>query len=336
MRFELDLTDKRLLNELQLHFPLIPQPFRELGKRLDVSERLVLSKIEFLQRQRFIRYIGGIFDSLALGYHSTLVAMSIPAPRLDEAAAVINQHPGVSHNYARNHSYNLWFTLTLPQGEEPSAVVNQLSEKVASAATLSLPALKVFKIGVYFDMLNSTQQITPLDSSGRQKTKAISNLVIEPLSPLEIKAIRELQRSLPLQEHPFEPMAQHLKMTENELLNLSHDLLDRGVMRRYAAVLNHRRLGFTANAMVCWTVPASQIEELGYALANITAVSHCYERPTYPDWPYNLFTMIHARSHEECRNIIDRISVETGIKDYAILYSLKEYKKERVLYFEDI
>ena len=109
----------------------------------------------------------------------------------------------------------------------------------------------------------------------------------------------------------------------------------RGLLRRFAAVLYHRNAGFTANGMGVWKVPPEQIQEAGMAAASFPQVSHCYERPTYPDWPYSLFTMVHTRTVEECEKLMQEIAEKMGVKEYAVLYSTKEYKKIRLKYFSE-
>ena len=115
----------------------------------------------------------------------------------------------------------------------------------------------------------------------------------------------------------------------------AYDLRDRKIMRRFSAVLYHRKAGFRANAMGVWKVPEERIDEIGNMFAHYQAVSHCYQRPTYPDWPYSIFTMAHGRSKEECDAILDAIAEETGVEERATLYSSTEFKKIRLLYFTD-
>ena len=145
--------------------------------------------------------------------------------------------------------------------------------------------------------------------------------------------IKELQEDLPLAPRPFDDMARRLGISANELFEMARSFQQRGVMRRYSAVLHHRRAGFDANAMVVWRVPPEKSEEVGRIMASSPWVTHCYERPTFPDWPYTHFTMIHATGKEKCEGVAAEISAKTGITDYRFLYSTQEYKKTRVRYF---
>ncbi len=124
-------------------------------------------------------------------------------------------------------------------------------------------------------------------------------------------------------------------MTQQQLLEHLAGMQERGLLRRVAAILFHRRAGFSANGMGVWKVPAEHILDYGPKMAAFRGISHCYQRPTYPDWPYSVFTMAHGRSKEECDAILDAIAEETGISERATLYSSTEFKKVRMLYFTD-
>ena len=155
-----------------------------------------------------------------------------------------------------------------------------------------------------------------------------------PISEADKRAIRELQEDLPLESQPFAAMAERLGMDTAQLFALAVEFEERKIMRRFSAVLHHRRSGFRANAMIVWKVPAERSQEVGSIMAQHGAVTHCYERPTFPDWPYTHFTtMIHATSQELCEQIAEEIGEATGITDRMLLYSTREYKKTRVRYF---
>jgi len=325
----LDTIDCRLLDLLQQGLPLVPDPFAVLGRRLGFEEDEVLVRIRRLKEAGVIRQIGPIFDSSRLGYRSTLVAFRVEPERLDGVAQRVSGHPGVSHNYARDHTYNLWFTLTLPGDRDLEEVVSLLAEESGVEDYLNLPAVRIFKIGVRFDLSGRSSQV-PVS----QESPAPADLVR--LSQFERDLVRVLQGDLPLVERPFREAALRLGVTEEELLEAVQGLSRRGVMRRFGAVLRHRRVGFTANGMACWVVPEDRIVEAGRAAAAFREVSHCYQRPAYaPRWPYTLFTMVHGRGREEVEAVVRRIHRVIGPLDGVVLYSLKEYKKERVRYFLD-
>ncbi len=333
----LDTLDKKLLEAVQKGFPLAPEPFSQLGGELNISPDEVLRRIEALKNQGIIREIGPIFDGRALGFQSTLVAMRLPRQELDGAAGTIGRHAGVSHNYARNHTFNLWFTLALPPGADLPGEIDALAARVGADATLSLPALRIFKIGVQFQLGEEGRVSTHAGAPGTPTTPP-GNGQNTPsgieLSPRERSAGRELEVDLPLTLRPFEPMAERAGIPPEEFLGLARGFLERGIMRRYAALLGHRKLGFLANAMICWKVSQKRIEEVGALMASSPAVTHCYERPTSAQWPYNLFTMVHASTRGECHALAADLSRRSGSPHYTLLFSTREYKKKRIRYFE--
>ncbi|NPV30373.1 MAG: Lrp/AsnC family transcriptional regulator [Firmicutes bacterium] len=154
------------------------------------------------------------------------------------------------------------------------------------------------------------------------------------LSPREKEMIRVLQEGVPLVNRPYRVLAEKLRMSEEELLDVVKDFIRRGIIRRFGALVRHQDLGYGANALVVWQVPEERIEEVGLLMAAFDEVSHCYQRPPrLPDWPYNLFTMIHGRSPDDCREIAARLARASGIEDYLLLFSTAELKKSCMNYF---
>jgi siroheme decarboxylase len=328
----MDELDKELLNVLQMDFPLVPMPYAAMGERLGLPENAVISRVAALKRANVLRQVSAIFDTRKIGYRSSLVAMRVAPERLPEAARVINEHPGVSHNYERNHAFNLWFTVAVPPPSTVEEHVDALHAKAGAEATRILQTLKLFKIGVKLDMTGKSD-ITARDP-GSVRREADWN-VGRQLSPLDVQLVRELQQDLRLVPRPFLPAATRLGLTEDEMLDHARCMIADGVMRRFAAVLHHRKAGFRANAMGVWRAPEDRVEEYGFQMASFAAVSHCYQRPIYPDWPYNIFTMVHGRTPEECERVLAAIGDATGLTEYVSLYSTREYKKTRVEYFTD-
>ena len=330
-RVELDDLDQQLLNTIQTEFPLVPRPFAALGEALEVDEDEVLTRYRRLKDDRIIRQVSAIFDTRKLGYASSLVATAVDEDAVDAAADIINAHPGVSHNYRRDHEFNLWWTIAVPPTESLQAHVNALHRLTAAHSTRRLPTLKLYKIGVDLDVSDqrsmAAQSVIP---AYRETARTAADLTDE-----EVAYVLELQEDLAVSPTPFADMAARLGSSEDALVKAAHALIDEGLMRRYAAVLNHRRAGFGANGMSVWAVPEGRdVDELGYQLAGYAAVSHCYRRPTYPDWPYPLFGMIHGTSKERVEEAVADIQRRTGLADYRILYSTKEYKKVRVRFFD--
>jgi DNA-binding Lrp family transcriptional regulator len=328
----LDDLGRQILDVVQKEIPMVAEPFKAIAEQVGTDEETVMERLRSMKGKE-IRQISAIFDTRALGYSSSLVAAKVKPEHLDQAAQVINQHPGVSHNYKRNHDFNLWFTIAVPPnsrfGLEKTV---ELLGKLAEVDSIRiLPTLKLYKIGVQLNVKGeeTTAKAKP-EYTEEQRKKALNN---EPLTEMEIKAIRELQKDLEIVSRPFDQWAENIGITTAELIEYANRFIERKQMRRFSAVLNHRKAGFTANGMGVWAVPPEKTEEIGPKMAAYKAVSHCYLRPTYEDWPYSIFTMVHGRSVEEVEDVIRAMEEETGIHQYAVLYSTKEYKKTRVQYF---
>ena len=330
----LDITDRQLLNILQSSFPLVEEPLEQIGQELGLTASQVSERIQALKDTNVVRQISAIFDTRRLGYKTTLVAMRFPEEKLNAAAHHINEHPGVSHNYARNGNFNLWFTLAVPPYENLEDAVKEMAERTEAETYRLMPTIRFFKIGVSFDMVKeegaSTDYYSP---DGFNKSDTSDFMRVEPVTDFEIQVIRELQEDLPLESRPFETMTKRLGLTHQELFDIADSFMKRGIMRRFSAVLHHRRAGFKSNAMAVWKVPENRSVEVGNKMASSRWVTHCYERPTFPDWKYTHFTMIHSTSQQQCEEVAREISKNTGITDYMLLYSTREYKKTRVRYF---
>jgi DNA-binding Lrp family transcriptional regulator len=320
----MDSTDREILNRIQREFPLEREPFEAIGRELGIAGDEVIRRIETLKRSKVIRQISAIFDTRVLGYESSLVAATIPAHRLNEGAKAINSHPGVSHNYERNNEFNLWYTVAVPPDSRLGLQGISGAEK-----TRILPTLKLFKIGVTLDMNKGATAKKEAPQYGESDRLSADRNISED----DKAAIRALQEDVPLTPRPFDLWGRQVGLSYEDLLERAYDLRDRKIMRRFSAVLYHRKAGFRANAMGVWRVPDERIDEVGDAFAHYQAVSHCYQRPTYEDWPYSVFSMVHGRSVEECENVLAAMAEETGLTDYTSLYSTREYKKTRVRYF---
>ncbi|WP_232695629.1 siroheme decarboxylase subunit alpha [Brevibacillus daliensis] len=329
----LDALDKELLDVIQKAIPLVPEPFKVIAEQVGTTEEEVLTRLAKMKGDS-IRQISAIFDTKALGYKSSLVAARIAPDKLDQMAVkVFNTHPGITHNYKRNHDFNLWFTIAVPPnsrlGLEKS--VGILGEMAGVESIRILPTLKLFKIGVQLDVKKESEANS---KSAPTYTEEMRQAAVDKgITDEDIKVIIELQKDLPIVSRPFDEWATNCGLTTEELLDHAKVLEERGQMRRFSAVLNHRKAGFRANGMGVWSVPVEEANEMGLKMGSFRAVSHCYLRPIYPDWKYNIFTMVHGRDMEECESILQAIEDETGIKERITLYSTKEYKKTRVSYF---
>ncbi|HEX8206995.1 MAG TPA: Lrp/AsnC family transcriptional regulator [Solirubrobacteraceae bacterium] len=329
----LDDLDKKLLNLMQGRFPLEPRPYASVAREAGIGEDEALARVQSLLDDRIIRQVTPIYDTRALGYASMLVAARVDPEHPWRAAKIVNEHPGVSHNYLRNHDFNMWFTLAV---EEDSALglqgtLDVLQELTGATSIRQLPTLKLFKIRMDLEMEGGTDQLA-------KAAEAIDPApeVKQPFDEFDKAVIRATQGDMPVVAEPYAPAAKELGITVEKLLDHLEGMKERSLLRRVAAILFHRRAGFSANGMGVWKVPEDRVLEIGPRMAAFRGISHCYQRPTYEDWQYQLFTMAHGRSKEECDAILDAIEAEMGcIEERATLYSSTEFKKIRLLYFTD-
>lgn len=323
-----DETAIAVIKTLQEGIPLVREPFKVLSQEFGVNEEELLNTIKLLKDQLVLRQISPIYDTKMLGYDSALVTFKVRPGDIEAAAEVINSHPGVSHNYEKGHGFNLWFTIAVPPDSRLGLdkTVSALASMVGTEEYAVLRSRRVFKICVKLDPAAGALK--------REETKTVNRPFIA-LSEDEKQTVRITQLDIPLTKRPFWVYAEVLGTDEGRLIKKLVEFKQRGVMRRFAAIPNHRRLGFTKNAMVVGKVPEELAEEIGARIASFKAVSHCYERTTNGVWPYNLFAMIHAKTGDEVSQIISEMKSVTGLKDFSILYSEREFKKRRVRYFID-
>jgi len=320
--------ENELLYEMQNAFPMTQRPFKAVAQKLGTTEDEVLTMVQKLKDEKIIRQTSAIFDTKRLGYKSSLVAFKVDEDKVDVAAQIINAHPGVSHNYLRNHDYNIWFTMAVAPDSKLGLekTIEILKKKTSAQDAIILPTLKMFKISVKMDTTGKRAK--------KEKLKKLAHKEIE-LTPEYIAVIQELQKDISVTQEPFKASMEKLDMDYERFFEIANILKDAGVMRRFATILNHRKAGFGANAMSVWVVPEEKGEEIGRQMAEFSAVSHCYLRPSYPNWPYNLFAMIHGKSQEECDSLIEEMAKESGLTEYGKLYSTVEFKKQRLVYFDD-
>jgi siroheme decarboxylase len=329
----LDDFDKRLLNEMQGAFPIEPRPYAAVASALEVPEERVLMRVQELVDERIIRQVTPIYDTRALGYGSMLVAAKVDPEHPWRPATIVNSHPGVSHNYLRNHDFNMWFTIAV---EENSALgldgtLEVLQRLTGAESIRQLPTLKLFKIRMDLELVGGTDELAK--AAVAEEPVELSK---QPYDERDVAVIRATQGELPVVSEPYAAAAAQLDMSVDDLVEHLQGMAERGLLRRVAAILFHRRAGFSANGMGVWKVADESIAEVGPRMAAYRGISHCYQRPTYADWPYSIFTMAHGRSKQECDAILDAIAAENPeVQDRATLYSSTEFKKIRLLYFTD-
>jgi DNA-binding Lrp family transcriptional regulator len=329
----LDDFDKRLLNAMQGAFPIEPRPYAAVARSLEAPEERVLARVQELIDKRIIRQVTPIYDTRALGYGSMLVAAKVDPEHPWRAAQIVNSHPGVSHNYLRNHDFNMWFTIAVEEDSRLGldGTLEVLQRLTGAESIRQLPTLKLFKIRMDLELVGGTDELAKA---------AVAEDPVEldkqPFDELDVAVIRATQGDLPVIPEPYAPAAAELGMSVDALVDHLSGMADRGLLRRVAAILFHRRAGFSANGMGVWKVAPEHVLDVGPKMAAYRGISHCYQRPTYADWPYSIFTMAHGRSKQECDAILDAIAADhPEIEDRATLYSSTEFKKIRLLYFTD-
>ncbi len=318
----------KILYELQKNFPLTKRPFLTLANKFLITEDEMLQIIQKEKDDQIIRQTSAIFDTKKLGYKSSLVAFRIDKKDMGEAVVVLNSHPGISHNYERNHEFNVWFTLATPPNSLLGLddTIKVLAKMTHAKEYIALPTLKLFKIMVQLDTANSAKKKQAV------KTKKFKDVT---LTDLHKQIIKYAQEDIKITQEPFLEMINEIGIDYDTFFSSLQELQDAGIMRRFATILNHRKAGFNSNAMVVWDVDENDAEEIGQKIAAYSVVSHCYLRPKYPNWQYNLFSMIHAKSKKDIDNILKDMGDEIEFKSNKLLFSTKEFKKVRIKYFTD-
>ncbi len=321
-----DDIDRRIIDYIQLNFPLVTKPFKAIGEIVNTGEADIIRRIQNLKKQNIIRFIGPILDAQKIGYRTTLIAMTIPDKYLKMVETLIRGHPSISHAYWREHSYNLWITYAVPQYTSMDKEVDNLAQIFKSTDTLSLPAIRVFKRMAYFNT-----RIMDYDFGPNRATYTYSGDQVR-LTGLEKTVLNLLQQDLLLTEQPYNEIANTAGMELEDFLSLCRSLMKRKIVLRYCAAVNHRKIGYAANAMACWKAPVEKLDNIANEIVKMDQVSHCYERNTGERWPYNLYAMFHGRTKAICHDLIDRFSLNNGLKDYLTIFSTHEIKKVRITY----
>lgn len=314
------VPDRLLADRLQRGFPVAERPYAELGKEFGLAEGACLARVRDLVRKGTIRRIGAFFDVRRLGYVSTLVAFAVKEDRLDEVAEKVNAFPQVTHNYARTGRFNLWFTIVAGKRAEIDDIISSVAKYNGVGAGLDIPALKTYKLRAVFPSSLGTDPIQPLVFKGSEGSV--------PIMTVDAGLVKRLQGDVT--EYGLTPFS------AAEIVRI-REMMAEGTIRRFGAVVNHRSLGFVANALTVWQVPEDRLDAIGAAFARSPAISHCYARQRRPDWPYNLYAMVHARSAEELTEFYRALSAEAaalagGEVRSLVLETTREYKKTSMRY----
>ena len=329
--------ETRILKRIQRDIKISETPFSELSNDLSIEEDELIAVMQRLKDDNIIRDISAIFNAGALGYESTLVAFEVEDYLVDRSAGIINDHPGVSHNYLRRHKYNIWFTIAVIKDSSLEKTVAALAEKCKAKDYLILKNEKLFKIRLMLDpseRMEYNKRGETEEVFEHQSITSFNN--IREITPEERNAVNILQIDLPLVKRPFKYLinSKNIDIKEERIPEIAEIFKKDGIIRRYSAILKHHNVGYNYNAMTAWKIKDFGHSAIQDIFASVPNISHLYLRTVYPGrWEYPLFAMIHAKSREELITIIKGLEQKSGIDDYLVLDSIQEFKKKRVAYF---
>ncbi len=336
---------RHILDMIQDGFPLTPDPYAVLADSLDCATDTVHTAVMELRREGIIRRIGGSFVASALGYRSTLAAARVEATHLEEAASRASAWPEVTHNYERSAEYNLWFTIIAQNDRRLREILDDMRHCSGVESVIALPAVRMFKLRATFQLgvretdtsahVGTPPFVSHASQAGAWRSReraddsrcGCATPIRRPMDAIDRLIIPRLSGDIGEDRHPFHESARAMGLDEAIVLERLHDYLDRGMMRRFGAILRHQRAGFRANGMCVWNLPHRQVEPAAATLCARNEVTHCYERVRAADWPYNFYAMIHGHTEQEVRDIAETVAVDPDTPPYRLMFSLREFKK---------
>ena len=327
-----------IINNSQKGFPLTSQPYKTIAEQLAqvnivTNEQEVFQAIEDLNSQEVLSRVGPVFDHKKAGA-STLAALAVPENDLDKIADIVNQFDQVNHNYGREHTYNLWFVVTASDMVALKSTIANI-ELLTGLSVLVLPMEASYHIDLAFS-INVTGVESPTSNQENTLISLKKNGTNTRLTEIEKTALRRaIEKGLPTHIQPYQMIAEQLTLTEQQVLMQISLWQEEGLIRRFGLVIKHRKLGYNANAMVVWNIPNDDMDAIALKLAKCDPVSLCYQRPRrLPDWPYNLFCMIHGTDRALVLQQISQITEQLGLESIEkdILFSFKAYKQHGARY----
>jgi len=319
------ILTEQLLNNFQRNFPLLPAPFEHIARSLNTDSDTVLKRLRELQKNGAVSRVGAVFKPNTVGV-STLVAIAVPDCLLENVAPIISAFPQVNHNYQREHEYNLWFVVTAENQPALEESLRHIEERVGYPV-LSLPLVKDYHIDLGFPM-QLDQQPEPVTLSDHPAAPVQAVDSMDPGNAEDL--IDAIQDGLPLVARPYKQIAERLGWSEQQVINQLQLMLESGVIKRLGVVVRHHELGYRANAMVVLDVPDEIIDQLGYQLGKQDCVTLCYQRPRrLPQWPFNLFCMVHGKDRDDVLACVDRMVEGLGLEQLprSVLFSGRRYKQ---------
>jgi DNA-binding Lrp family transcriptional regulator len=321
-----NLIEQRLLNEYQHDFPLVKRPFLAIGDQLGIEEDEVIERLGQLSARGAVSRVGPVFSPGCIGA-STLAALAVPPEKLDEMAHWINALPEVNHNYEREHDFNLWFVAAGPDQAWLDGVLKKIASE-SGCPMLVLPLVERFHIDLGFDLNGRS---CPSRRSSGSSTRV-------QLDSAQTAIVAGLQSGIKLERQPFAALSASANLDEDAVIRQVSDWRGQGVIKRFGVVVRHHELGYRENAMVVWNVPDEQVSTLGQLAAHQEGVTLCYRRPRQlPDWPFNLFCMVHGTNRDVVRSLIATLAANTGLEAFQtqVLFSRRRFKQCGARYVAD-
>lgn len=311
----LDDVDDALLDDYQRGFPVRERPFDAIGTELGVDGEEALERVRDLSDRGLVRRVGPVLAPSVIG-SSTLAAISVPDEDVADAAAFVNAYRQVSHNYRRDHEWNVWFVLTAGTRGRRDEILAEIGAETG-CEPLVLPKLTTYDVDLEFSV--TTDDRTPGESDDTPPEEVVESArtpAPEPtaadLTELEARLLLEVQEGFPITATPYRDVAEVLETSVEEVIDAIGRLLERDCIKRIGCVVAHPKTGYDANCMVVWEVPVDEIDEVGVRVGSFPFVTKCYRRPRRPerDWQYTLFTMIHGRDPDAVDDRIDELASE--------------------------
>lgn len=317
----LDEIDRLLVDSFQRDVAIVARPFAAIGDRLGIGEDDVIARLARLIELGAVSRFGAVVRPHAAGA-STLAALAAPPDELDAVADIVSTFAGVTHNYAREHAYNLWFVVTGRTQADVSATLAAIEARL-TLPVLDLPLERAYHIDLGFSMF------------GERAPKTNACDCTAKADAADRRILEAIEGGAPLSAAPFALVAERLGMSEADVLARLDAMLARGIVTRFGVVVKHRAFGYRANAMVVWDVDDGRVDEIAAHFAAEPDVTLCYRRPRrLPHWRYNLFCMIHATDRAQAQATIARLRLMAGeaVHDQAALFSTHCYKQRGALF----
>lgn len=312
-----DANDLALLNDWQRGFPLEAEPFARIAQGHGIDAAEVLARYRAWAADGTLSRVGGVFAAGA-GGAGLLAAMAVPRERLDAVAAIVSAHPGVNHNYEREHAWNLWFVVGAADAAAAARILDGL-EAATGCATLRLPMRRAYRIDLGFDLRRRVAR-SPTTTRGEAPA---------PLAREQWPLAALVECGLPLVERPYDDWAAALGTAPGAVTATLARWLAEGTLKRFGTIVRHHELGFAANAMAVFDVPDEAVDACGERLAREQAVTLAYRRERARGWPYNLFCMVHGRDRDAVRRALDEVRRRSGLGgvSHDVLFSRRRFKQ---------